>query len=54
VRNLSEKEKPLAATEAARFDNAVRKMFSVSKDAFVKEESKSKREPRKRSKKSAN
>ena len=41
--------KPLSApsvpgnTEAERFDNAVRKMFTVSKDALLKEEAKQKR-----------
>ena len=30
-------------TEAERFDNAVRKMFTVSKDALLKEEAKQKR-----------
>ena len=41
--------KPLPApnvpgdTEAARFDYAVRKMFSVSKEEFLKEEAKHKR-----------
>lgn len=50
--------KPLPApsvpgdTEAARFDNAVRKMFSVSKDAYLKDEAKGKRERKKRVKKS--
>ena len=40
--------KPLPApqvpgnTEAERFDNAVRKMFTVSKDALLKEEAKQK------------
>lgn len=38
-------------TEAARFDNAVRKMFNVSKDAYVKEEAQGKRERKKRAKK---
>ena len=53
--------KPLPAppvpgnTEAERFDNAVRKMFSVSKDALLKEEAKQKRtrEPAKPAKKPA-
>ena len=41
--------KPLPAppipgnTEAERFDNAVRKMFTVSKEALLKEEAKQKR-----------
>jgi hypothetical protein len=41
--------KPLPApnvpggTEAARFDNAVRKMFTVSQEALLKEEAKQKR-----------
>jgi hypothetical protein len=41
--------KPLPAphvpgsTEAERFNNAVRKMFAVSKDALLKEEAKQKR-----------
>ena len=33
----------LGNTEAERFDNAVRKMFSVSKDDLLKEETKWKR-----------
>ena len=53
--------KPLPApsvpgdTEAARFDHAVRKMFSVSKEDVLKEEAKWKqaRELKKRTKKSA-
>ena len=32
-----------AGTEAERFDNAVRKMFTVSKEAQLKEEAKQKR-----------
>jgi hypothetical protein len=41
--------KPLPApqipgnTEAERFDNAVRKMFTVSKEALLKEDAKQKR-----------
>jgi hypothetical protein len=41
--------KPLSApsvpgnTEAERFDNAVRKMFTVSKEALLREEAKQKR-----------
>jgi hypothetical protein len=39
-------------TEAERFDNAVRKIFSVSKDAYLKEEARLKRiRDRKRAKK---
>ena len=30
-------------TDAGRFDNAVRKFFTVSKEAFLKEEAKQKR-----------
>jgi hypothetical protein len=52
--------KPLPAphipgeTEAERMDNAVRKMFSVSKDDILKEEARLKRaRDRKRGKKSA-
>lgn len=30
-------------TEAERFDNAVRKVFSVSKDAYLKEEARLKK-----------
>ena len=30
-------------TEAERFDNAVRKLFTVSKESFLKEEAKLKR-----------
>ncbi len=42
-------------TEAERFDNAVRKMFSVSKADYVKEEARLKklRERKKRAKKSS-
>jgi hypothetical protein len=42
-------------TEAERFDNAVRKVFSVSKDAYLKEEARLKklREPKKWAKKTA-
>jgi hypothetical protein len=41
-------------TEAERFDNAIRKMFSVSKDDFVKEEAKYQRkQARKRQAKKA-
>lgn len=49
--------KPLPAphipgnTEAEKFDNAVRKMFSVSKEELMKRESRSKRTPKKRTKK---
>jgi hypothetical protein len=42
-------------TEAERMDNAVRKMFSVSKDAFLKEDTKwsKARARKKRAKKTA-
>jgi hypothetical protein len=42
-------------TEAERFDNAVRQMFAVSKDALLKEEAKwnKARARKKRSKKTA-
>lgn len=41
-------------TEAERFDNAVRKMFTVSKEAYLKEEARLKRaRARKRAKKPA-
>jgi hypothetical protein len=41
-------------TEAEKFDNAVRKVFSVSKEAYLKEEARLKklRERKKRAKKS--
>ena len=44
----------LGNTEAERFDNAVRKVFSVSKEAYLKEEARLKklRERKKRTKKS--
>ena len=53
--------KPLPApnvpgeTEAARMDNAVRLLFSASKEAFVKQETKHKkaRERKKRAKKTS-
>jgi len=42
-------------TEAERFDNAVRKMFTVSKEAYLKEEARLKklRERKGKAKKSA-
>jgi hypothetical protein len=51
--------KPLPAphvsgkTEAERFDNAVRKIFSVSKKDLLKREAKWKRERKRRTSKSA-
>ena len=41
-------------TEAERFDNAVRKMFSVSKEDVLKAEAKEKQARKKRSKKTSN
>jgi hypothetical protein len=38
-------------TEAEKFDNAVRKMFSVSKDELLRRESRLMRTPTKRTKK---
>jgi hypothetical protein len=42
-------------TEAERFDNAVRKIFTVSKEAYLKEEARLKklRERKKRAKKAS-
>ncbi|MDQ2948798.1 MAG: hypothetical protein M3Y27_23130 [Acidobacteriota bacterium] len=40
-------------TEAERFDNAVRKVFSVSKEAYLKKEARLKRARAKKRKKKA-
>jgi len=47
--------KVLGKTEAERFDNAVKKLFTVSKEDYLKEEARLKklRERKKRQKKSA-
>jgi hypothetical protein len=55
-RNEAKRKAPpnvLGETEAERFDNAVRKLFSVPKEAFLKEEARLKkaRERKKRAKK---